>query len=79
MCPAQTIKLTPEQFKAAAAKILVQYGIEIDTTKPSGEIDAHGAFATWAYDGENLTYSILSKPWIISCGHANQAVAEFFQ
>jgi hypothetical protein len=77
-CPTQSFPLSPTDFADCATKLQSQHNITIDVNSDSGIINADGCAVEWKYDGKTLTTTLVSKPFIISCGHANAAIAEFF-
>jgi len=58
------IPVTPEEFKAKAAQLAEQQGIEI--TGNQGTIEKMGVKASYLYEDGLLTITILDKPFLLS-------------
>lgn len=77
-CPTETFTMSPEEFSAARTKLLSDQGIEIPEGVNHGTISKLGATVQYDYDGETLTLTVISKPFLISCGAARNMMRKFF-
>lgn len=77
-CPTETFTMTPEEFTAARAELLDKQGIEIPDGVNHGNISKLGATVQYDYDGTTLTLTVISKPFLISCGAARNMMRKFF-
>lgn len=50
---------------AAADRIRAAGGPLIDLTKPAGQARADGVTVSWVIEGQQVTLTLVSKPWII--------------
>jgi len=66
-CPNRTYPLNAAQAMAICQKIAVESGIHIDPTQPTGSAETHGVQINWIIQGNAITISIPSKPWVIPC------------
>jgi len=53
---------------AIALKVKAAGGPAIDPTQPTGEASGDGVVASWSVSGNQVTISILSKPWALPWG-----------
>lgn len=66
-CPDRTYPLNAAEAVAICAKIEAEAGVQIDPTQPTGSTQTHGVTINWKIQGNAITISIPSKPWVIPC------------
>jgi hypothetical protein len=57
------VRMTPEQFEAAAAKLKSEQGLVISGSQ--GTLSKSGVTASYTYDGVTLAVNILKKPPLV--------------
>jgi len=77
-CPSRTYPLNAAEAEAICAKIQSETGIFIDPSKPTGTELSHGVTVNWAIQGNAITISIPSKPWVIPCSTIFGQLDELF-
>ena len=77
-CPNRTYPLNATEAAAICAQIAQQAQIHIDPSQPTGSAETHGIQINWVIQGNAITISIPSKPWVIPCSQILDELDKLF-
>lgn len=77
-CPSRTFPFSVAEAGSICQKLATEAGVHIDPTQTSGSTETHGVQINWLIQGDAITISIPSKPWIIPCSQIFDELDKLF-